>query len=251
MQSAKIVAVAVVCLVVGACLGAFVIGFFHASPAEKPSGEKGETVVGAPNIEAEVSLDFYSADKLTVIATIKNVGYKDISACNVTVHSDADPLTFNIGSIGVGQSVHFCEDLTNPPFTLEKEYEIKIVAVAADGTSVSKSLIRKAGPLVSQQLGVDIISVDIVKDSTTTLVSVTIRNTGNKPIMSCTVTVWGDSGTATLDLGALDIGESKSASTTNPSGFSVTVGKAYPVKVDATAADGSTFSKSFTVTCTG
>jgi len=128
---------------------------------------------------------------------------------------------------------------------------IILIAITVAAGLVIYNLFFSTAGTISQQLNVQITSVDVVKTSTTTLVSATIKNTGNKPITSCTVTVWGDSGTATLSLGALDVGQSMSASTTNPSGFSVTVGKAYPVKVDATAADGSTFSKSFTVTCTG
>jgi flagellin-like protein len=127
---------------------------------------------------------------------------------------------------------------------------ILIAITVAAGLVIYNVFFSTAGTM-SQQLNVQPTSVDIVKAGTITLVSATIKNNGNKPITSCNVTVWGDSGTATLDLGALDVGQSKSASTTNPSDFSVTVGKAYPVKVDAAAADGSTFSKSFTVTCTG
>jgi flagellin-like protein len=127
---------------------------------------------------------------------------------------------------------------------------ILIAITVAAGLVIYNVFFSTAGTM-SQQLNVQPTSVDIVKAGTITLVSATIKNTGNKPITSCNVTVWGDSGTATLSLGALDVGQSKSTSTTNPSDFSVTVGKAYPVKVDAAASDGSTFSKSFTVTCTG
>jgi hypothetical protein len=58
MQTSKTVVVAVACLVIGACLGAFVTGFLHVPPGEKPSGESGEVVQGAPNFEATAFLDF-------------------------------------------------------------------------------------------------------------------------------------------------------------------------------------------------
>ena len=128
---------------------------------------------------------------------------------------------------------------------------IILIAITVAAGLVIYNLFFSTAGTISSQLNVQIVSVDIIKTSTTTLVSATVKNTGNKPITSCTVTVWGDSGTATLSLGAMEPGRSKSASVADPSGFSVTVGKPYPVKIDATAADGSTFSKSFTVTCTG
>ncbi|MEM2687592.1 MAG: archaellin/type IV pilin N-terminal domain-containing protein [Thermoproteota archaeon] len=127
---------------------------------------------------------------------------------------------------------------------------ILIAITVAGGLLVYNVFFNTAGT-VSTQLNIQVVSVDIIRTSTTTLVSATIKNTGNKPITSCTVTIYGDSGSVSLSLGAIDVGQSKSASQTNPSSFSVTVGKAYPVKIDATASDGSTLSKSLTVTCVG
>lgn len=127
---------------------------------------------------------------------------------------------------------------------------ILITITVAAGLVVYNLFFSTAGT-VSQQLNIQVVSIDIVKTSTTTLVSATIKNSGNKPVTSCTVTVWGDSGVATLSLGAIDVAQTKSQSAANPSGFSVTVGKAYPLRIEATASDGSTFSRALTVTCTG
>jgi flagellin-like protein len=127
---------------------------------------------------------------------------------------------------------------------------ILIAITVAAGLVIYNVFFSTAGT-ISAQLNIQIISIDVVKAGSTTLVSATIKNTGNKPITNCIVTVWGDSGMAMLNLGAIDVGQSKSQSTTNPAGFSVTVGKVYPVKIDATAAEGSTLSKSLTVVCTG
>ena len=127
---------------------------------------------------------------------------------------------------------------------------ILIAITVAAGLVIYNVFFSTAGTM-SAQLNIQVVSVDIVKTSSTTLVSATIKNTGNKPITACTVTVYGDSGTATLTLGAIDVGQSKSQSVSNPSGFSVTVGKAYPVTISATASDNSRLDKSLTVTCIG
>ena len=125
---------------------------------------------------------------------------------------------------------------------------IILIGITIGAGLVIYNLFFSAAGTLSAQLNIQVVSVDIVKTSTQTLVSATIKNAGNKPISACTVTVWGDSGSVTLDLGSIEVGRTKSASATNPSGFSVTAGKSYPVKVSVTAADGSTLDKSFSVT---
>jgi flagellin-like protein len=128
---------------------------------------------------------------------------------------------------------------------------IILIAITVAAGLVIYNLFFSTAGTISSQLNIQIISVDIVKTSTTTLVSATIKNTGNKPITSCTVTVYGDSGSVQLTLGSLDVGGLKSASAANPSDFSVTVGKVYPVTISVTASDGSKLDKSLTVVCTG
>jgi len=130
---------------------------------------------------------------------------------------------------------------------------ILIAITVAAGLVIYNVFFSTAGTM-SQQLNMQIISVDVVKAGTTTLISATVKNTGNKPISSCHVYVYVDGTTTPVDLNlsTIDVGQSKSNSTTTlPTGGSVTAGKAYPVKVDATAPDESTFSESFTVICTG
>jgi len=127
---------------------------------------------------------------------------------------------------------------------------IILMAITVGAGLVIYNLFFGTAGTLSAQLNIQIVSVDIVKTSSHTLVSATIKNTGNKPISSCTVTIYGDSGTATLNLGSIDVGQTKSTSATDPSGFTVTAGKTYPVKIAASASDGSTLDKSLTVTCT-
>jgi hypothetical protein len=64
------------------------------------------------------------------------------------------------------------------------------------------------------------------------------------------VTITGDSGTATLTLGSISPGKAGSSSTSNPNGFSVTVGNVYSVSISVTAT-GSSLTKALTTTCTG
>jgi len=127
---------------------------------------------------------------------------------------------------------------------------IILMAITVGAGLVIYSLFFGTAGTLSAQLSIQVVSVDIVKTSSHILVSATIKNTGNKLISSCTVTIYGDSGTATLNLGSIDVGQTKSASATDPSGFTVTAGKTYPVKIAASASDGSALDKSLTVTCT-
>jgi len=128
---------------------------------------------------------------------------------------------------------------------------IILIAITVGAGLVIYNLFFSTASRMSAQLSIQVVSVDVVKTSSQMLVSATIKNTGNKPISSCTVTIYGDSGTATLDLGSIDVGQTKSASIRNPDGFSVTSGKTYPVKITVQAGDGSRMDKSLSVLCTG
>ncbi len=128
---------------------------------------------------------------------------------------------------------------------------VMLMAITIAAGLVIYSLFFNAAGTASSQLSIHVISVDIIRTSSTILVSATIKNSGNKPITSCNVTVYGDSGSATLQLGPIDVGQSKSASVMDPSGFSVTVGKTYPVEIRARASDGSALHKSMVAPCTG
>lgn len=103
---------------------------------------------------------------------------------------------------------------------------------------------------MSSMLDIQVQSIDVVKAGSNTLVAATIKNSGNIQISSCTVTITGDSGTATLTLGSISPGKAGSSSTSNPNGFSVTVGNVYSVSISVTAT-GSSLTKALTTTCTG
>ena len=127
---------------------------------------------------------------------------------------------------------------------------ILISITIAAGLSVYALVSGMIGTM-SSNLNIEVQSVDLVQAGSNTLVAATIQNSGNIQIASCTLTITGDSGTATLNLGAITPGQTASASVSNPSGFSITVGNAYPVSIKVTATGGSTLTKALTATCTG
>ena len=131
---------------------------------------------------------------------------------------------------------------------------IILISITVGAGLVIYNLFFSTAGTLSSQLNIQVVSIDIVKTSSQTLVSATIKNTGNIPITECTVTIYGDSGSVELDIGAIEVGQTKSASKSGsdiPAGFSVTVGKSYPVKIYVKASDDSTLDKSMSVTCTG
>jgi len=103
---------------------------------------------------------------------------------------------------------------------------------------------------MSSTLDIQIQSIDVVKAGSNILVSATIKNSGNIQITTCAVTITGDSGTTTLILGSISPGKAASASLSNPTGLSVTVGNTYPVSILVTAT-GSSLTKALTTTCIG
>jgi flagellin-like protein len=127
---------------------------------------------------------------------------------------------------------------------------ILISITVAAGVSVYALVSGMIGTM-SSILNIQVNSIDVIQAGSNTLLAVTIQNSGNIQINSCTITITGDSGTATLNLGAINPGQTASATVSNPSGFGVTIGNAYPVSISVTATGGSTLAKALTVTCTG
>jgi len=126
-----------------------------------------------------------------------------------------------------------------------------LIAITVSAGLAIYTMLFSSISTISTTLDIQIISIDIVKASGTTLVSATIKNSGNKPIETCTVTFYGEDGSQhTLDLGDMDPGETQSHSETT-SGLTVTVGESYPVTIHVEASDGSTLDKPLSVMCTG
>jgi flagellin-like protein len=136
---------------------------------------------------------------------------------------------------------------------------IILIAITVAAGLVIYNLFFSTAGTISSTLQVDIISCDLVKTATPSrvLLSITVKNTGNRPITTCKVSIWDDSGTekptggkeivtATLNPGAF----ASSSITDTDIGTGFTIGKSYPVKIKA--GDGtSTFEKTITIYCSG
>jgi len=137
---------------------------------------------------------------------------------------------------------------------------IILIAITVAAGLVIYNLFFSSVGTMSSTLQVDIISCDLVKTASPSkvLLSITVKNTGNRPITTCKVSIWdntptekpatggGEILTASLNPGAF---ASYSFTDTNI-GTSFDVGKSYPVKIKA--GDGtSTFEKTITIYCSG
>ena len=91
---------------------------------------------------------------------------------------------------------------------------------------------------------------DIVRTPAVTVLSATVRNTGTVPIVSGLVTFYGENG-VTENIGVwplpMEPGASAIVNKVNPLGYSVTVGRSYPVVVRVTGADNSSRTRTVTV----
>jgi len=146
---------------------------------------------------------------------------------------------------------------------------IILIAITVAAGLVIYNLFFSTAGTVSTVTQVDVMSCDLIKTSAKTMLSITVKNSGNKPIYSCNVTIWdGSSPPAQKGPWSLNVGGSAvtNANPLNPGGFAsltavsgsspdpgttYTVGNTYPVRIDVRASDGSTFTKSFTVVCQG
>ena len=104
---------------------------------------------------------------------------------------------------------------------------------------------------MSATLSIQVKSINIVQAGSNTLIAAAIENDGNIQINQCTLTVAGDSGAATMNLGAINPGQTSSASTSNPTGLTLTIGNAYTVKIEVTASNGNTLAEAQAAICTG
>lgn len=138
---------------------------------------------------------------------------------------------------------------------------IILIAITVAVGAAIYSYVTSISGVLGTQLNIQVQSIDLIRTPQgTVLVSVTVKNAGNKPITSCVVTLWADNGEVQdISLGTIDPGQSKSATATNPvlktgsppPAALFTIGRTYPVRVSATAADGSRLDRSFSVTCSG
>lgn len=138
---------------------------------------------------------------------------------------------------------------------------IILMAVTIAAGAVVYSYLRGVINIASSSVSVQIQNVDLVRTPQgTVLISITIRNSGSKPINKCEVVFYGGSNTAyTIRLvgsGAgvdiLNPGQTASDTVvTTVSDLNVVVGSSYLVKISAQAVDGSRFDTVTSVSCSG
>jgi hypothetical protein len=263
----KFAAIATALLVMGLLLGIFIAPLLHTPPSEKLSGESGEAVQGTPNFEADGRLEFDYVNgtyEAYISVRVRNVGYKHISVCNLTVYGDLAPLTIEIGAIGAGQEVNVYKRLTNHPFVYpgKEEYNATIIAVAPDGTKTVKNIaVPNFGAIVSARGQISIEAVDLVKNTAGDVTfSITLKNTGNKPAVSLNVTLQGQTNPLVLNVAGnpidpdhpLQPGQSATAllnlDANDPTNKYV-VGNSYNVVIEAQFSDGSVYTKTEAVMC--
>jgi len=141
---------------------------------------------------------------------------------------------------------------------------IILVAITVSAGLVIYHLFFSLSGVAGSTASIEVVSADLIKASSKIMLSVTVKNTGSKPFVTCTVTVWGDDGFSHGPLNLkvngqnisisnpLDPGSSASGTFLDSSIGGVdsyTIGKLYPIKVVASAADGSRIDKILTVTC--
>jgi flagellin-like protein len=136
-----------------------------------------------------------------------------------------------------------------------------LIAITVAAGLVIYNLFFSSVGTMSSQLNIQIVSMDLVKTSSTRLFSITIKNSGNKPISSITVTVYLEPSSGTTPVAWTFSGSSlnlqpgqvwSSSGTTLPTGAKEpVVGQSYPVTISVTASDGSKLDKSLTMVCTG
>jgi len=144
---------------------------------------------------------------------------------------------------------------------------IILIAITVAAGLVIYNLFFSTAGTVSTAVQVEAVSCDLVKTSARTMLSLTLKNTGNKPIVSLKVYIWDGTpaqkgpwdanvgGSPVSGTNPLNPGAYASLTATDQSspslGTTFTVGNSYPVRIVAQASDGSTFDKSFTVVCSG
>jgi len=137
-----------------------------------------------------------------------------------------------------------------------------LIAITVAAGLVIYNLFFSTAGTISSQLNIQIVSMDLVKTSSTRLFSITIKNSGNKPISSITVTVYLEPSASgsppvawTFSGSSLNLQPGQvwsSSGTTLPTGAKEpVVGQSYPVTISVSASDGSKLDKSLTVVCTG
>jgi len=128
---------------------------------------------------------------------------------------------------------------------------IILIAITVAGGLLIYSMFLSTGSIWGAKGQVAVENVKLVKDSSgSVLFSITLKNTGNKPVQSLTVKLAGQDVGLTLG-NPLQPGQSTSFvgdAPQIPGGY--IIGNSYTVAIEAVFTDGSTFADTLTVVCT-
>lgn len=145
------------------------------TPFTTPTPEPGE-----PNFEAQFSIGIDSYSGRTYLSgSVKNVGYKHIRECTVTINVDP-PITLNMSSIASGQTLNVEKEIALQPSLTIKEYSATITAIAPDGTRKTENIAIPNIYALSAKAFLTVEAINLVKRPDDTVVfSITIKNSGD------------------------------------------------------------------------
>jgi len=132
---------------------------------------------------------------------------------------------------------------------------IILISICVAGGLLIYNIFFSATGTITQRGQVEVVTVDLVKSSGGTAFSITIKNTGNKPVVTLQVTL-DDEDAQNLKLDGTDIGADnmlqpgQTASLSySPTDGKYIVGESYTVTIYAKFSDGSEFTDTIKVTC--
>ena len=125
---------------------------------------------------------------------------------------------------------------------------IILISICVAGGLLIYNVFFSTGSTITAKGQVEITNAELIKSSGTTTFTITVKNTGNKPVSHLTIKLQGETNEIVDGDITLEPGQSYSTSTSSLSG-TYTVGNEYTVTVTASFSDGSSFSDSIKVKC--
>ena len=221
---------------------------------------------GQVSVEA-IDLVKNTEGNATFSITIKNTGNKPVVSLKVTLQGQ-NPLDLKVAGNNIsdnnplqpGQSATVLLNIDAPaPYVVGNSYNVVIEAKFSDGSMLTKTeaVMCKSGTM-TDVVQVSVEAVRLVKsaDGDVTF-SITIKNTGNKPVVSLNVTLQGQKSPLNLQVAGKNIdsdnplqpGQSATALLNINAPAPYVVGNSYNVVIEVKFSDGSMFTKTEAVMC--
>ena len=132
---------------------------------------------------------------------------------------------------------------------------IILIGICVAGGLLIYNIFFSTTGTITQRGQVEVVTVDLVKSSGGTTFSITIKNTGNKPVVTLQVTL-DDENAQDLQIGGMNISDANmlqpgqtATLSYNPTDGKYVVGESYTVTIYAEFSDGSEFTDTIKVTC--